>query len=531
MAATAQSQAIFTFPIDNSVARLRYFLGQVLTQRDLQLEQTYHLLLQRLTQREAFGTGTVAGLAVGAQSSAGATVSQSVFVAPGFALDPDGRELILERESAIQVADPLVSAVSNPFTSTIDNKADLAAAIASRFGAAFASADLDRLVDALFASAILTQAQHDTYAAGDTAANIADIRALVEKLPTPAQTPVVAPPETLGEWLFDQFVGVTYVGVQYRESGTDPAPALLDAVCCGDTVCFPSRTQEGVALVASRSPFAPVRDPFAELKVAIDTQFFGQIQASGTAPTQLDCRAALAGALLGAWRGSPPVAFSCADVAFAVVPLAKVEWRRIAAGASDPQILGVDNVTFRPLAPGTPAVRALLESLTSCATPANLAPTIVAIAPADRAEVTAQATTDTTNPFTLIARADASLHVASGSSLASSWQITFYPVDASAVQTFPDSGGKGPGGSTVAVSFAGPGSTATNGTEIHVTFTGGTAFPPGTYVWSLPNGSGSTFVADTSNVQLDGEPNPPAAVPSGDGKPGGAFSARFFVRA
>ena len=49
--------------VASGVARLSYFYGQLLTQRDLHAEQRYHLGLRRLMQREAFGTGTVAGLA------------------------------------------------------------------------------------------------------------------------------------------------------------------------------------------------------------------------------------------------------------------------------------------------------------------------------------------------------------------------------------------------------------------------------------------------------------------------------------
>jgi hypothetical protein len=54
----------------SSVARLRYFFGELLTQRDLEAEQHYHVLMRRLVQREAFGTGTVAGLEVVAEHEA-----------------------------------------------------------------------------------------------------------------------------------------------------------------------------------------------------------------------------------------------------------------------------------------------------------------------------------------------------------------------------------------------------------------------------------------------------------------------------
>ena len=59
---TAAAKDLLT--VASGVARLHYFYGQLLTQRDLSAEQHYHLELRRLLQREAFGTGTVAGLRV-----------------------------------------------------------------------------------------------------------------------------------------------------------------------------------------------------------------------------------------------------------------------------------------------------------------------------------------------------------------------------------------------------------------------------------------------------------------------------------
>jgi hypothetical protein len=46
--------------ISSGVSRVRYFFGQLLTERDLESEQHFHLLMRRLVQREAFGTGTMA---------------------------------------------------------------------------------------------------------------------------------------------------------------------------------------------------------------------------------------------------------------------------------------------------------------------------------------------------------------------------------------------------------------------------------------------------------------------------------------
>src|SRR5690606_39229634 len=94
------------YPEKSSLERLRFFFGQLLTQRDLEAEQRYHLTLQRLTQRETFGTGTVAGLGV---TAAGQDVAPlSVFVNPGLAFDPDGRELILEAMECVPGAEASV---------------------------------------------------------------------------------------------------------------------------------------------------------------------------------------------------------------------------------------------------------------------------------------------------------------------------------------------------------------------------------------------------------------------------------------
>src|SRR5690349_11388623 len=146
-----------------AIARLHYFFGQLLTQRDLEFEQRFHLLLQRLTQREGFGTGTVAGLKV-SDVLDGQTSELGVWVLPGFAVDPDGRELVLGQPTCVTIADAPLAPANAAFSPIPNNKGDLVAAVQARFGSPFSSADLDALVDRLAASGLLTSSERDDYA-------------------------------------------------------------------------------------------------------------------------------------------------------------------------------------------------------------------------------------------------------------------------------------------------------------------------------------------------------------------------------
>src|SRR5690606_5817208 len=90
-------------------------------------------------------------------------------------------------------------------------------------------------------------------------------------------TVTLEPPVLLRDYLFDQLVGITFVGLRYREAGTDPAPAVLDASCCGSVSCFPTRTSQGVYIVTSNEPFPQIEDPYTKIRECIDTQFFEQM--------------------------------------------------------------------------------------------------------------------------------------------------------------------------------------------------------------------------------------------------------------
>ncbi len=497
-----------------------YPIASSLTQRDLDAEQRYHLALQRLVQREAFGTGTVAGLRVIGELDA-TTLPLGVFLEAGLAIDPNGRELLVEKAVSVDVAAFPLAASPVAFPGPPTNRTTLASAVVTRFGGSlgFDVNDLNQLALELYTAGLLTKAQYDNYLA--SASNISDVMAQLALIPQ--ITPTLTPPQVLESWLFEQLVGVTYLGLRYREVGTDPAPVVLNSSCCGSVPCSPTRTLEGVYLVAADAPFGEPDDGYHQKQLCLEAQLFAQLDAAPSLPSQVDARAALCECLLGAWSGLPPVGNSCTEDATPVVPLATVSWARFQQ-SGDTQILGIDNCDRRPLAPGAPALRALLDSLTAWSTPVKLPPRIVSISPAQDALVPSGSTP---GGLALSAVANAQLKMATGSTLANLWEIAFHPAGGGAPQLF-NNGSGGPSGTTVSISIVTPGPTV--GHEIRITFSGGSAFAPGTYVWRLLNVAGSSeVVSNATGAQLDGTPDPLTAAPSGDGISGGAFEARFVV--
>jgi hypothetical protein len=81
--------------------RNRYFTGKFITARDLDNEQRYSLLHERLHNRLLHGWGIVCGLQVIHHRNK--TCTDSVIVTPGVAIDCEGREIILEAETAVRV--------------------------------------------------------------------------------------------------------------------------------------------------------------------------------------------------------------------------------------------------------------------------------------------------------------------------------------------------------------------------------------------------------------------------------------------
>jgi hypothetical protein len=325
----------------SGVSRVRYFFGQLLTERELESEQSYHVQLRRLAQRETLGTGTVVGLEVAAKH-AGESAPRSVFVRPGFALDPDGRELILVQPLVVEVAPDPGAAKTYGFQPSSENPEQLAAAIAGRFTQPFSTREIHALAEALAGSRLLSQRERDVlFERGD----VAPVRAQLEHI-DPA-TPLPAAPFDFIAWLVECLLGVTYVGLRYAEIGSDPQPARLEPPGSQPERCSPSRTLQAVVVVTSPDAFPGVPDPFESFKRCL-----------GKNPSPHGIDEHVTRCLLEGWRGmSPPPHEVCAE--FPTILLARITWSRFRA-CKGSHILGIDNC-HRPTAPGVPMVRALAE--------------------------------------------------------------------------------------------------------------------------------------------------------------------------
>jgi hypothetical protein len=80
-----------------SLKRLRFFTGQVLTAESLELEQQYFREKLKRHNRTLHGFGIVSGLEVSVQSG-------QIIVEPGLALDCEGNELVLSSSRRVVVA-------------------------------------------------------------------------------------------------------------------------------------------------------------------------------------------------------------------------------------------------------------------------------------------------------------------------------------------------------------------------------------------------------------------------------------------
>jgi hypothetical protein len=81
--------------------RVNYFSGQVLTAADLQRDQEYFRHRLRRHNRALHGCGVVSGLDVDAVQDDDGTVT--VTVAPGYALGPQGDEIIVAEQVSLAV--------------------------------------------------------------------------------------------------------------------------------------------------------------------------------------------------------------------------------------------------------------------------------------------------------------------------------------------------------------------------------------------------------------------------------------------
>lgn len=83
--------------IPSHLKRVNYFNGQLLTQADLEIEQTYFIERQRLHNRYIHGCGVVSGLAVSVSKDSPCSLK----ISPGVALDAWGHEIILTADVRI----------------------------------------------------------------------------------------------------------------------------------------------------------------------------------------------------------------------------------------------------------------------------------------------------------------------------------------------------------------------------------------------------------------------------------------------
>lgn len=79
---------------DGPLTRTAFFAGQILTAGDLQQEQDYLRAKQRRHNRWLHGSGIVSGLGVSLPPAA-SDETPSVTISPGYAVAPDGEELLL----------------------------------------------------------------------------------------------------------------------------------------------------------------------------------------------------------------------------------------------------------------------------------------------------------------------------------------------------------------------------------------------------------------------------------------------------
>ncbi len=518
--------------VPSGVARLRYFYGQLLTQRDLSAEQGYHVLLRRLMQRELLGVGTVAGLKVEATNL---TTSDSVWVRAGLAIDPDGRELLLVSDVCVPIAEPPrtpSNPTDNPGTpyvvTTPYTRANVASDVAAYWGAAFGAGlsptePNDVVTLALWLWAVMgnTGTPHDDPSGNAGAGDYPLLASRLNLLAKPAGF-TLQPGQRLLDYLFDALVGTTYLGLRYVERGKEPSPAVLDGSCCGDVACFPARGEEGVMIVGQSTPFTSYEDPAARAvdpyywaKIAMETTFVSQENLPGfpTAPPFFHPRTVLYDYILGSFRGLPPRDEPCVTATPPVVPLAYVYWARY--GVVGQHRIGPVNNYMRPFAPGVAPVRAWFDAVTKDVSPLATSPRILALSTGSHQQL--QYPTGATE---VLLRATPMVPL-NPSIAATTWQIDFYP--------------RPPGGVAVTWSSTSSPSTLTITVALDTTngdvvlkfqsnpIGGAVVLPSGTYVWRV--NEGSELKANVTGAVLAGELRVPLELPMGSQ----IFAAMFYV--
>lgn len=115
---------IDNLPVDQ---RVRYVIGQVLGVNEFKQEQIYFLHKNRLHNRALHGYGTVWGLGISVNRGEADSGPLKVRVAPGLAVDPRGREIVIQNEQSADLNAWLAAASAHPNHSGQTNAEALAA--------------------------------------------------------------------------------------------------------------------------------------------------------------------------------------------------------------------------------------------------------------------------------------------------------------------------------------------------------------------------------------------------------------------
>ncbi len=517
--------------VPSGISRLRYFFGQLLTQRDLVAEQGYHLLLRRLFQREALGTGTVSGLRV---DTGGPDNPDCVFVRAGLALDPDGREILSPSDVCVRVADtPLTPSAASAYVTTPYTRAHVASQVAAYWGASFGvvSGTIDDV--AALSAALTAHAPPGSTVDDPTGDDFPFTAGLLNKLSLPSGFTLPLG-MTLREYLFNAIVGTTYLGVRYVERAKEPAPAVLDASCCGGATCFPSRTEEGAMIVGQTTPFGAIQDPYQGALAVIEHHLLAEENAEGLSPGGTpyphDTEAGLYDFILGAFRGLPPSDEPCGPKTPPVVPIAQAHWGRFPNELPNmSRITTIDNRAFRPLAPGVPVVRAMVTAFTQGMTPRFTQPHFDLLSPVERGALTVPS-----GASSVIVRARSTSPLDATALNQATWQIDFYAATGSAPQRWDTANQPGASAVPYAFTVTAAVSVQEDGTYVDLTLTSvppntPLVLPSGTYVWRL--NVDNTVRSLIQHAVMDGLPRPPNVVPTGDLNPttNAPLEAVFYV--
>lgn len=526
------------------IERVSYFYGQLLTERDLRAEQDYHVMLRRLMQREMLGTGTVAGLGIEQVGTDGTFI-----VHPGLALDRDGRELLLTTDVTIQAVPDVVADQTSHYLDGIVSASDIADALSTEWNASVGAGDVGFLWSILYAFNMANDIDPPAMGGGPPDP-LPMLSALLARLGDPPGGFVLPLGEPLFIYLFHRLVGLTFLGLRYRERGSLPSPSVLGGACCDADGCQPARLQEGVDVIASE--VYPDNPDFSlDERVIIERCLENDQNPDGVTspvtppppPWQHDRDQCLAEAVIASWRGLPDVRSCAADLP--VVTIGGVGFARLARlNSTDPRVLLTDQIRTRPLAAGAPALRALLESLTQVQTLVEIAPRVQAIDPPMQGPLVYSAVEARIKAFV-------TSRVKPDSGTPASWSVTFYP----STGTPPDppqtwtSASPPPGTFNIAIAldFIEAAANSLDPSEVDIVITptpmsGSLSLPAGTYVWIInlnddPPTTPQKIVAQATEDILQGSPRFPAflglpVVPSGYGAPSGTdnqFTGVFYV--